>query len=205
MGTTIKEKIYTAILDGIVKDEYKPGQILTEKGLIEKFGVSKSPVRDALVTLCNENVLTSIPRLGYQVVALHRKNIDDLLEYREIIEKGALKKSMNLIGTKEIELLEKELATENVNCDPWEHWEINTRFHLLLISFSKNQFIYEELKKSMNILKRAYAQFYWSGWSEISIPNDLKNHTLILDALKEKNLEKALDALSKDLLDFCVK
>ena len=38
--------------------------------MIEKFGVSKSPVREALVELCKDGILTNIPRMGYQVRAV---------------------------------------------------------------------------------------------------------------------------------------
>lgn len=202
---TIKEKIHDGVLDGIVKAEYGPGDILTEKGLIEKYGVSKSPVRDALMTLCNEGVLKSIPRFGYQVVALTQQNITDLLEYRLILEKGALERSMETIDEEKIEILKKEAQTASNTDDVWKHWEINTRFHLLLMSFHKNQFMYQELERSMNILKRAYAQFYWSGWSEVTIPNDLKNHQTLIAALEEKDLEKAMACLEDDIHDFCIK
>ena len=57
----------------------------------------------------------------------------------------------------------------------------------------------------MNFLKLAYAQFYWSQWNQASIPNDLKHHLRILQALEDKDLELAKVYLKKDLEDFCIR
>ena len=65
---SLKDAIYNAILESIISQEYRPNQVLNEKTLVEKYGCSKSPVREALVSLCNDNVLRNIPRYGYEVV-----------------------------------------------------------------------------------------------------------------------------------------
>lgn len=57
----------------------------------------------------------------------------------------------------------------------------------------------------MHFLKLAYAQFYWSQWNSASMPNDLKNHSRILNGLKNGDLESARAALKDDLADFCMK
>ena len=63
---SLKNMVYQAILNGIFTDEYKPNQIINEQELVQKFGCSKTPIREALVTLCNEGILRSFPRFGYQ-------------------------------------------------------------------------------------------------------------------------------------------
>ena len=64
---SLKNMVYQAILNGIFTDEYKPNQIINEQELVQKFGCSKTPIREALVTLCNEGILHSFPRFGYQI------------------------------------------------------------------------------------------------------------------------------------------
>ena len=54
--------------------------------------MSKSPVREALIELCKDNVLKSIPRVGYQVVPVTLKEILDLLEFRIDVETGNLRR-----------------------------------------------------------------------------------------------------------------
>ena len=69
-------------MEGIFSGEYKPNQILNEKELVEKYGCSKSPIRDALITLCNEGVLRNIPRYGYEVIRLTKEMVEDQGEPR---------------------------------------------------------------------------------------------------------------------------
>ena len=69
---TLKEKIYNQIIDGIVSGEYKSGQILNEKELVDRYDVSKAPVREALLILSSEGVLTNIPRyILFIIQSLH--------------------------------------------------------------------------------------------------------------------------------------
>ena len=51
---SLKDIVYQAVLNGIFTDEYKPNQIINEQELVQKFGCSKTPVREALVALCND-------------------------------------------------------------------------------------------------------------------------------------------------------
>ena len=64
----LKKKVYDDVLQSIVRGEYSADDIISEGMLIEKYNVSKSPVREALVQLCSENVLKSIPRCGYHLL-----------------------------------------------------------------------------------------------------------------------------------------
>ena len=91
---TLKERVYRGIYEAVTNGEYRPNDILTENQMIEKFGVSKSPVREALVELCKDGVLINIPRMGYQVRAVTLKEIMDILEFR--VECGSRRPSQKL-------------------------------------------------------------------------------------------------------------
>ena len=89
---SLKNMVYQAILNGIFTDEYKPNQIINEQELVQKFGCSKTPIREALVTLCNEGILRSFPRFGYQVVSVSREEAQNILDFRLVLEGGYLRK-----------------------------------------------------------------------------------------------------------------
>ena len=72
----LKEIVYDSILESIYSSEFRPNEIITESGLIKKFGFSKSPVREALTALCHEGVLHNIPRCGYQVIAMTTEDVE---------------------------------------------------------------------------------------------------------------------------------
>ena len=202
---TLKEKVYSLIFDSIIKGKYPQGTILREKALTEKYKVSKSPVREALVELCNEGVLKSLPRYGYEVVQLTKQDIEDILDFRIILEGGALRKSISDIGTEQTDQLEeidKLCISEKARDDFWTHWEYNKEFHMKLMSFYSNEFSYNILKRAMDTLTRAYAQHYWNKWDNISFPRDTKAHIKIIRCIKKKDLEGAIHFLKEDIEDF---
>ena len=69
---SLKDIVYNAILEDILSMEYRPGQILNEKTMIEKYQYSKSPIREALQALCGDGVLRNIPRYGYEIIKLSK-------------------------------------------------------------------------------------------------------------------------------------
>lgn len=205
MGQTIKEQVYSAIFEDIIKGNYASGDIIKEKELVEKHGASKSPVREALVQLCSEGILISRPRFGYEIVRLTRRDIEDILKYRSILEGGALNHSINNISKAQLDKLTEinsACCSQEAKEDFWIHWKYNMEFHLYLMSCYDNEFAYNNLKKSLDTLTRAYAQFYWDKWERISFPKDTKNHANILKCIKKKDIDGAVYFLREDIDDF---
>ncbi len=60
-------------MNGIFTDEYKPNQIINEQELVQKFGCSKTPIREALVTLCNEGILAASRASAIRSSAYHAR------------------------------------------------------------------------------------------------------------------------------------
>lgn len=202
---TLKSRIYDAIMDGIIKDEYKPETILNEKFLVDKFGVSKAPVREALLTLCNEGVLRSIPRCGYEVVKLTSKDVIEILNFRCILECGYIAAFCGKLTPEQITTLNelnKRCCDQTSGDDMWTHWEHNKKFHLQLISFGGNAYAYKDLERSLAILRRAYAQFYWDKWNDSVISSDMKSHKNLINAIAHNDLRLAQQYLKEDLADF---
>ena len=200
--SSLKDTIYKAILQDILSYEYKPNDILNEKALVEKYGCSKSPVREALLELCADNVLRSIPRYGYEVIRVTRDDVRDMLQYRYILERGLLMEHFQNFSDTQID----RLADLNEKCskaaDFWEHWAYNTEFHLKMILFCGNGYAAEALRRCMDRLKRAYAQFYWDDPESVHFSMDTRNHEAILKALRSKDGPALAAALAEDMNDF---
>ena len=184
---SLKNMVYQAILNGIFTDEYKPNQIINEQELVQKFGCSKTPIREALVTLCNEGILRSFPRFGYQVVSVSREEAQNILDFRLVLEGGYLRQSIGNITEENLaELAEIDERCKQSTDSVWDH-----------------AYAYQELERTMNVLKRAYAQFYWQTWSNVNPALDIAHHNDIMQSIREKDLEKTQNYLKEDLADFC--
>ena len=87
---TIKEQVYEIIKDKILSGELKSGDWLQESKLAESLNVSRSPVREALKELVGEGLLENIPNKGVFVKTLSIKDIYNIFEFREVMEKYAI-------------------------------------------------------------------------------------------------------------------
>lgn len=199
---SLKDNIYDYILEGILSYEYKPNQILNEKELVLKYGCSKSPVREALISLCNDGVLRNIPRCGYEVIRLTMEHVDQIQDFRRVLECGILRRCYKKITPRQMARLRDLNQRCSDSKDMFQHWENVTAFHLQLMICSQNQYAYLELQRAMAVLRRAYAQFYWDRWDATSPPMDTKNQQKILDYLEAGDVDRAIQALGDDLNDF---
>ena len=200
---SLKDTVYNAIMQDILMHEFRPNQILNERMLVERYSCSKTPVREALVSLCNDHVLRSIPRYGYEVIRLTTDDIREMLQFRYILESGMLQLCYKSLTDKQLSRLEElDESCTRESGDVWRHWACNSEFHLKLISFCGNTFSLDALERCMNCLKRAYAQFYWDRWDRESPPIDTRNHALIIQSLRERDIDRTLLHLKDDLNDF---
>ena len=200
---SLKESIYSSILESIFAMDYRPGDILNEKSLVERYNCSKSPVREALIALCSENVLRSIPRYGYEVVRLTMEDIQEMMEFRYILEGGILRERAYRLTPAQFERLRAiDEKCKRDTSDPWEHWEYNSEFHIKLLGYCGSDYALEELKRCMLRLKRAYAQYYWGKWDKGLPRADTRNHAEILACLESGDIDGALIHLRDDLNDF---
>jgi DNA-binding GntR family transcriptional regulator len=85
MGTRTERLVETLRLD-IVMAVFPPGSRLREEALAEQYGVSRTPVREALRILARESLLTYTPRVGYTVASMTVEEMDDLYAVRIAIE-----------------------------------------------------------------------------------------------------------------------
>lgn len=80
-----KNSIYNELKKRIVLLDYEPGQVLREKELIEEFGVSRTPVREALIRLEVEGLVRIFPNLGTIVSEVSFQQLKDIIEIRQYL------------------------------------------------------------------------------------------------------------------------
>lgn len=88
---TTASAIYGRLHAAILSLEMKPGAALQEKRISEEFGVSRTPVREALNRIAAEGFLVATPHRGYTVRALDAQQLMALYEYRATVELGVVR------------------------------------------------------------------------------------------------------------------
>ncbi len=205
---SLRNIVYDSIINDIIAGVYEPMDIITESALIEKYGVSKSPVRDALIELCKEDILVSMPRVGYRLALYSDYWFESVIEFRALIEPYYLRKNWHKITPETIAQIESSqkdtqsaIATTFVS-GVIEHWLRNQEFHLSIARVCAPAYFYEVLEKTLKRLTIAYAQHYWSQWENKPFPLDVERHHKVIEAMKENKPDEACRYLSEDIQSF---
>lgn len=204
-NTSLKEHIYTAILNDIILGIYSPDQVLNEKGLMERFNVSRAPIREALTALCNEKVLYSIPYYGYKITPLTVEDISNTKSYRCIMECGFMAEYWHKFTPEVLDRLEQIHSidlNEHMESDAITHWNSNIRFHLALFDTYGNSYAYQNLRSAMSLQTRAYAQTRWEEWHSRLFHDVPAFHGSILEAIRKNEKETAIRLLNADIISI---
>jgi DNA-binding GntR family transcriptional regulator len=201
---TIKQRIYSCILEEIITKKYPVDCILKEKELSEKFGVSKAPVREALIELSKENIVKSIPHAGYRIVQFTGKDITEATELRLILELSVLDTIIGSIQRENLKRLYAEaekitglMRRGTASLDVW--WNSNIRFHVALSAEAGNALLTDTLESVLQRLWRAIAQLFWSGNSGDYLGFEPEKHVALLQAIEDKDAAGAREILSEDI------
>ena len=159
-------------------------------------------MREALIQLCSENVLRSIPRQGYQVIEINRKDIQDLTQLRLLLELGNLPYALANMTRERLDELKRqneERRQPSATKQLWESRNRNTRFHMTLIRYGENAQIANCMEHAMATCTRAYAQLF-TVKKHVIAPSDDNMHDLIVRALENHDIYTAHECLKQDIL-----
>lgn len=88
------ERVYAHVKQAVLDRRYEGGTLLTEGGLAEAVGVSRTPVREALLRLEAEGLLRLYPKKGALVLPVSVQEIDDVVETRLLVEEHAARRAV---------------------------------------------------------------------------------------------------------------
>lgn len=184
----ISHTVYEQVREAIHTGEFKVGDRVTEVALAEKFGVSRTPIRDAILKLETDGLLTNVPRRGLIVTDLSHQQIGELYMMREVLEGSAARLAALAGSDAEITTLEDLVATEESSFDdPAKLSMTNKKFHRLLALAAHNRYLLaaiEQLSITMSLLPSLLAE-----GDRARTAHD--QHVLIVEALKKRDPEAA--------------
>ena len=91
------ELAYNYLLNKILSCEYLPGQEISEKMLNDQLSFGRTPIREALVTLKSQNLITVYPRKGMQIRPFTKKYINEIYQIRKLMEPNVIRQFKMLI------------------------------------------------------------------------------------------------------------
>jgi DNA-binding GntR family transcriptional regulator len=190
---SLKNQVYYALFTDIVNGLYSANTVLTEKFLMEKYNVSRAPIREALSQLTGMNILASIPRQGYKIRQLSGQQLFEIIKFRSALESSFLESYYVCIDEAWI----KELTAINQNFDNCPandfiaRWRYNCQFHLKLFSIFGNNYAYKLLEDALNFQTIFFVQNKHFASADL--------HLALIDYLKKGEITTALSILKADI------
>ena len=175
----------------IVTGEIRQGTRLEEIDIAQRFGVSRTPVREALMMLEAIQLVERRPRRGAIVRGMSLKNLIQMLEYFTELESFAARLAAKRIRPPEAD----ELKAAQVACciaaekdDADDYFNQNIRFHRAIYAASGNQVLVEQLEHfGQRLAPFLRSQHHQAGWLKKSVPE----HDHIIDAILSGDEPKA--------------
>lgn len=194
---TLREKILETIRESILKGSLKPGEKVAEPELAERFGISRTPIREAFRQLESEGYLTVIPRKGAVVTELSERDVSEFYAIKSILEGYAARLAARNLSPRDIEKLEQInlrlelLAKEG---DVKSFYRVHNEFHDLFIRASGNEKLAELIDQvGMKFNRLRMASLSLPGRMEISVAE----HKKIIEAFQSQNGEVADHLVSR--------
>lgn len=188
---SLADQVYEVLETNILSGKYLRGEVLTENKLCEILGVSRTPIREALRRLEQENLIKESGK-GSVVVGITEKDLDDIFTIRRQIEGLAAGLAAENCTEEEIEQLKSALELQEfylTKHNPEEIKSMDNKFHETLYAISGSVTFYSillSLHKKVQKYRKASIQ------SKSRAKESVEEHRLIFDAISTHDKEKAI-------------
>ncbi len=197
----IAERLRTAIL----ANELKPGEWLRQEILSQKFGVSQTPVREALQDLVGEGLAEHVPYRGIRVLEFQLNDLLDLYACRAFLESRAARHAARNITPeqlKELRRLLNEMERHRAQKNWTDYRRLNREFHHAIYASSQHQY----LIRTLNQMWSAFPTMMLGNFAETAarpVPqrgaSNKQEHQAIIAALESHDGQQAEQSMRRHI------
>lgn len=188
---TLREKILETIRDAIISGTITSGSRVSEPELAERFGISRTPIREAFRQLESEGYLKVIPRKGAVVSAYTQRDVEEFYAIKSILEGYAAKLACSRLTAKEIDRLQtinERLSELCEQGDIKQFFKIHNDFHDLFIKAADN----DKLREMINLLVTRFQRLRLMSLSQPGrMAVSVQEHKKIIAAFRSRDCEAA--------------
>lgn len=183
----------------ILMGKFRPGEKLTEQLLCEQYGVSRTPIREALRQLEADGLVENILNRGAFVIGMSQQDYEDMFELRKACEIQAVRWAVERITEEEMERLEEtfefmEFYTMRNDID--KMLVINAGFHQVIYEASHNRMLQKQLSSYQTFLRyRDTGMVYESNY----LTTVLEEHRAIFKAFIDRDAKAGAEAMERHI------
>lgn len=188
-GGLLREKIYDELRADMISCRLPPGREIRENELAARFGVSKSPVRDALMRLEREGLVITLPRQGYLVSPVSMADVQDMFHLRDALERACMERIVRRASDEQLAQLD---PFRRFDAAAWAGGFVayNREFHHTLGVIAGNARMRSQLADLIDQMERA-VQLSLSSLKKGDPQSLVDEHSAMIDALQARQLSRA--------------
>jgi len=199
-GSVLKDWVTVSLREAILSGYFKPGEKIDQDLIAKELGVSRTPVREAVMMLEAEGFVEVRPRRGAFIVTLSPRDIQEICEIRGLLEAEAVRQVTPLISDSVLDDIEEFLSETQVRFEAGDvaaHFESDIYFHETIVGLAENKLLREVLSGLTNRIARL-RQFAQAQPGQ-HLVESFKEHRAILEAMRRRDAEAAGEAMRMHL------
>jgi DNA-binding GntR family transcriptional regulator len=195
-------QVTRALRHAIVTMQLAPGEMLSEQELARRFGVSRSPVREALIKLSEAGLVRVLPQRGTQVVKISQAGVEDARFIREAVEcavvrEAAVKATPALVADLNASLTRQRRAQRVASTE--EFLSLDEEFHRLLAEAAKRPAAWQMIEDIKPQMDRVRFLDMAKAMPRHAV---LAQHVVIVEAIKARDPAAAEKAMRQHLSEI---
>ncbi|RHW42071.1 GntR family transcriptional regulator [Neobacillus notoginsengisoli] len=197
----LRDQVYEALKKAIVTLELEPGQRIKDKDLALEFGVSRTPVREALKKLEDEGLVESLPGSQTRITEIQLEEAKNAFTVVAALHGLAARLAVPNMAEEDVQLMEEsngQLKKALENKDVLHAVEADDRFHEVILSASGNHEIGLALERIMPKVRR----LEFSKFSSLDGMKSIEQHNKIISACRTKNQNLASSLVEENWLSL---
>ncbi|MCP4386635.1 MAG: GntR family transcriptional regulator [Hyphomicrobiales bacterium] len=197
------QTVYESLRSEILRLELRPGELLDESSLSQRFGMSRSPVREALIRLSMEGLVATLPNKNTLVAPLNIEEYPAYLDALDLIQRVTTRLAARLrteADLKHIEDCQQEFLKSLDTNDIPGMIETNRDFHMAIGDAAKNRY-FDFLHSRLMDDGRRMLHLYFCSFEGL-VPNSIRrDHDLIIEAIKARDEDLAEKCAHDHVID----
>lgn len=199
-----RQSVSESLLADIFRGELKAGERLVTQRLAERYGVSHTPIREALIALAGIGVIDLKPNRGAVVRRLSTRDVREVCGVRRALECEAVGRACGQVNSTQLEHLAQEfqrlIDSPSTGPDMMNRaLELDSELHDLVAASCGNRFLASEINRLKTLFRAYRDQSYLAVAARDDysrVPEESREHLEIVDALLAKDRKRATRAMS---------
>ena len=201
LGENIKDYSYRLVKNAIMSLQFQPGQSISEVELAQLLNTSRTPIKDVLTKLKEENLIEVYPQIGTYVSKINFQLIEEAAFMRFTLEKEILKLSCQSFSKKSLNELkwnviqQEELISRDKNVQDFH--QLDKQFHFLIFKENQKEHIWEAIMR----LSTHYNRMRLLSEMNNSFEEAIKQHKGIIQLIENQDIKQVEELVYQHIIE----